>query len=113
MYRFTIPMMIVALGFGFHSAHATPQQGPPSRVVQFADLDLSRAEGAAVLYHRLQNAAETVCAPLDDTEPVRHMEFRECVQKAISVAVAKVNRPALSAYYRALMSGHCPTIQVG
>ena len=111
MYRFTTTMMIFALGLGFQSAHAAPPQDVPSRVVQFGDLDLSGSPGAAVLYRRLKGAAETVCDPLDDRQLARHMQFKACVQSAISTAVSKVDRPALTAYYEAHTSGYKLTIQ--
>ena len=111
MYRFTTTMMIFALGIGFQSAHASSQD-VHSMVVNFADLDLSRSEGAAVLYQRLKGAADIVCAPLDDRDPERHLGFRACVQQAISTAVAKVDRPALTAYYEAKTSRRNATIRI-
>jgi UrcA family protein len=99
MYRFTTTMTIFALALGFQSGHAAPPQNVPSVVVHFADLDLSRSEGATVLYQRLKGAAETVCAPIDDRR------FKPCVQNAISTAVAKVDKPALTAYYEAKTNG--------
>jgi UrcA family protein len=112
MYRFTTPTMMFALALGFQSAHAAPPQDVPSVVVQFADLDLSRSEGARVLYQRLKRAAEAICAPLDDRELARHMHFTACLQNAISTAVVKVNRPALTAYYTAKTNGRNATIQM-
>ena len=112
MYRFTIKMMIFALALGFQPAHAAPPENVPSVVVHFADLDLSRSEGATVLYQRLKGAAETVCAPLDDRNLARHMGFKACVQTAISTAVAKVDQPALTAYYRAQFKGRNATFQI-
>jgi len=112
MYRFTTTMMILALALGFQSAHAAPPQTGPAVVVHFADLDLSRGEGATVLYQRLQGAAETVCAPLDDRELARHMRFKACVQSAISTAVAKVDQPALTAYHENKTNGRNTIIQI-
>ena len=112
MYRFTTTMMIFALALGFQSAHAGSPQNVPSVVVHFGDLDLSRSEGATVLYRRLRSAAETVCAPLDDRGVARHMSFKACVQSAISTAVAKVDQPALTAYYEAKANRGNATIQI-
>jgi UrcA family protein len=112
MYRFTTTMMIFAMVLGFQSAHAAPPQAVPSVVVHFADLDLSRSAGATMLYQRLKGAAETVCAPLDDRDLARHMSFKACVQSAISTAVAKVDRPALTAYYEAKTNDRNATIQI-
>jgi UrcA family protein len=112
MYRFTATMMIFALALGFQPAHAAPLQDVPSVVVRFADLNLSRSEGARVLYRRLKGAAEAVCAPLDDRDAARHMSYKVCVQTAISTAVAKVNQPALTAYYAAKTNGRNAAIQI-
>lgn len=112
MYRFTTPAMMFALALGFQSAHAAPPWDVPSVVVRFADLDLSRSEGASVLYQRLKRAAETICAPLDDRELARHMRFTACLQSAISTAVVKVNKPALTAYYATKTNGRNATIQI-
>jgi UrcA family protein len=112
MYRFTTPLTILALGLGFQSAHAvTPEDPAPARAVQFADLDLSRTQDAAVLYERLRATADTVCAALDDRQLEKHISFRKCVKSAISSAVAKIDRPTLTAYYKARTSDHNSTIQ--
>ena len=112
MYRFTTTVMIFALALGFQSAYAAPPESVPSIVVHFADLDLSRSEGAAVLYQRLNGAAETVCAPLDGRHLGRHMSFKACVQAAISAALAKVDQRALAAYYEAKANPRNATIQI-
>ena len=112
MYRFTTPMTIFALAVGLQSPHAAPPENVPSAVVHFADLDLSRSAGVTVLYQRLQGAAETVCAPLDDRDLPRHMRFKACLLSAISRAVAQVDRPALTAYYEAKTKGRGATVQI-
>ena len=100
MYRFTSMVIISALALTC-VAYAEPAPDQPQVVVHFADLDLSSSQGAAVLYRRLRTAAETVCAPLDGRDLERHMRFEACEQSALSRAVAEVDRPALTEYYRA------------
>ena len=112
MYRFTTTMMIFALAIGFQSAYAAPPGNARSMVVKFADLDLSRSEGAAALYQRLEGAAKTVCGPLDSRDPWSHLSFIQCAQSAISTAVAKVDQPALTAYYEAKRNGRNATVQI-
>jgi UrcA family protein len=112
MYRFTTTMTILALGLGFQSAFAaSPGDPPPSRAVKFADLDLSRTQDAAVLYERLRSAAKTVCAPLDGQQIAQRMNFRKCVKSAIGSAVAEVDRPTLTAYYKARTGDHNSIVQ--
>jgi UrcA family protein len=82
------------------SASTATEDDHPSRVVKFADLDLSHSPGAAVLYTRIRSAAKAVCLP----EYNWLMEMREisgqCREQAIARAVADVNAPALTAYYQ-------------
>lgn len=112
MHHFTTTMMICALGLGLQSSHAaTPPEKVPFRVVRFADLDLSHSQGVAVLYRRLKGAAETVCGPRDDRALKQSMRLKACVQSAMATAVAKVDQPALTAYYEAQSGGHKSTIQ--
>jgi UrcA family protein len=69
--------------------------------VHFADLNLGSAGGASVLYRRLQKAANQVCDEVNTKDPGSASRLRACVSKAISAAVAQIDRPALTAYYRA------------
>ena len=69
-----------------------------SRVVKFADLNISNPSGAHVLYMRILAAAQVVCsyqAFATDTDKAR------CVHDAIADAVAKIDQPKLSAVYNA------------
>jgi UrcA family protein len=72
---------------------------PRSITVHFADLNTANSQGAATLYRRLQSAAASVCR---DPEPSKQLArvwaYTDCVHTAMSNAVAKVNRPALTAY---------------
>jgi UrcA family protein len=101
MNRFSTTTLTFALALGLQSAHADTPQGLPSVVVQYADLDVSHSTGASALYHRLRGAAETVCSPLDGRDLASRAAFNACVQSALNTAVAKVNQPALTGYYKA------------
>ena len=98
MYRLIPAMMIFALALGIQSAHAAAPQDLPSVAVRSADLDLSSADGITVLYQRIKNASEQVCAGFDGAGLTRRSVFRECVQTVIGNTVAEVNRPTLTAY---------------
>jgi len=68
------------------------------RTVKFADLNISGASGAHVLYMRILAAAQVVCSYnsfATDAGKAR------CVRDAIADAVTKINQPALSAVYNA------------
>jgi UrcA family protein len=69
--------------------------------VAFGDLDVSRPEGAAVLYRRIKAAAETVCSPYWATGFAARAVVYDCVRSAIAEAVTAVDQPALSQVYSA------------
>ena len=74
------------------------EPSPASRTVKFADLNISNASGAHVLYMRILAAAQVVCSHywfLTDGDKAR------CVRDAIADAVTKIDQPALSAVYSA------------
>src|SRR5258708_27757768 len=116
MYRFTTTMMIFVLGLGYQLANAASPGGVPSVTVHFADLDLSHSQGVTVLYRRLKDAAETVCAAQNGRDFGSQLRFKACWQAALSTAVTKLDQPALTAYYAAHFNGRngtsrplCPT----
>ncbi len=72
---------------------------PRSVTVRFADLNTASAQGAAVLYRRLNIAAESVCQDLEPGRELARMSaYANCMQTALGNAVVKVARPALTAY---------------
>jgi UrcA family protein len=74
---------------------------PPSRVVAYGDLDLSRDSGVATLYSRINSAARQVCEPVDPLLTKLQRERFDCRQLAVARAVSDVNSPALTSYYLA------------
>jgi UrcA family protein len=114
MYRFTSTMLIFALSLGAQLVHADPAPDALSVTVHFADLDLTRSAGAAVLYQRLKSAAETVCGgegSVRSRDLGSQKRFQECIWSTIGTAVANVDQPTLTAYYRAQVTGN-PTIRI-
>ena len=85
--------LVAALAAGF-TLPAGARDNVVSTIVKFGDLDLSTAEGGAALYARIRKAAQQVCWEADPFGSTRR-----CVDKAITDAVTKVNRPALFAVY--------------
>jgi UrcA family protein len=90
---------------GGYSHDESMMDAPPKYVVHFADLDLSRIEGAIALYARLRHAAHIVCRPLDSTTLLVDEAHRACMDKAITDAVTSVNRPLLSRYHQLRTKG--------
>ena len=112
MYRLTTAITIFGLGLGAQLTYATPPQDVHFVEVHFSDLDLTRSEGAAALHQRLYGAAKTVCASLDARDLASQMRFKDCVQTGVGSAVAKIDRPVLTAYYKAHTNGRHAAIQI-
>jgi UrcA family protein len=71
--------------------------GLPSKRVSYADLDISSAAGAKVLYSRIVAAAHQVCALSGYKDLGAMQRVNGCVDRAINHAVKEVDSPALSA----------------
>jgi len=74
-------------------------EAPESRTVNFADLDITRIENAAVLFTRIRGAAKSVCdGYYSSRDLVRKQQYAACYRTAMSNAVAKVDEPVLTDY---------------
>jgi len=97
--------LIVIAGFSIpcFTAVALPAAagvlGPDVATVQFGDLDISRWQGATVLYNRIRNAAADICAPLGDTG--FQDKLRTCVDETVDDAVIRLRNPELNSVYSA------------
>jgi UrcA family protein len=104
----------IVLGFSatIASANTASSQsvsyGVNQTTVRFADLDLSKLDGAAVLYSRLNQAAANVCSQLDSKRLGMAAQYQSCVKQAISGAVTNVGRPMLSQYHESRSQGAKP-----
>ena len=90
------------------AATIVPGDEVPARTVKFADLNLTRSEGAAMLYARISAAAREVCQPATTWVPQLLFRAYRCREEAIARAVADVNAPVLTSYYVAKIK---PTIE--
>ncbi len=80
---------------------ATVQRPARSTTVQFGDLSLATPNDVAALYHRINLAAKRVCGSRAFTGIYYTLpEYRSCVADAVRNAVASVNRPSLTEFYR-------------
>jgi UrcA family protein len=90
--------LIVAAAFATApAAHA--DTAPPRITVQYGDLDLGRAAGAATLYARLHAAAGAVCGSAHPSDVRAVMSVRLCREQAIARAVASVDHPGFSEWH--------------
>jgi UrcA family protein len=88
-----------AFGSGAVCAPSTSAQAQEvqSKVVRFADLDITKPAGAKVLYGRIRAAAHEVCDQSAGSDPILRPAVHACIDKAIDDAVRKLNAPALTA----------------
>jgi UrcA family protein len=82
------------------------------QVVSYSDLNLGSRAGVALLYKRIQKAANEVC---DNPPPRRQLRFvterKDCSARALNRAVAQIGVPALDALHLA-KTGHSKSAQV-
>jgi UrcA family protein len=86
----------IALAQPAAAAEAT-RDSTTSYSVGYSDLDVSKIQGAKILYLRIRHAAETVC---ESTATWGKKEGEACVNKAINDAVARVDAPLLTQYFQ-------------
>ena len=102
MMKCILPSALLATLVGPMAAVASMikrSDAAPQRVVKFADLDLTRSEGAAVLYSRISAAAREVCVP-PYAGPRMQSRMDECRHRAIAKAVDDVGSATLTKYYQ-------------
>lgn len=78
---------------------APENDGVPSRVVRFADLNLQSREGIRALYSRIRTAAQEVCEPVYFRAAQSNISRRRCQERAIEQAVAAVGSQSLTAFH--------------
>jgi UrcA family protein len=90
---------VIASIFFCGNATAHDADGPPQRVVSYADLNLDNSAGVKVLYRRLSQAARAVCQPMPSAPFLRKVELKRCERNAMNDAIATINNANLTAYY--------------
>jgi UrcA family protein len=90
---------------------ALPADDGYSVRVKFTDLDLDHQAGIAKLYVRIKSAARRVCDQQAIDEPAKQT-YPVCVKRAMSTAVARIDRPMLSEYFAQLGSKPAKTAPV-
>jgi UrcA family protein len=104
-------VMLTVLTSGFLALPAMAGGDEPLKTtVKFADLDITKAPGAQVLFNRIRRGAEQVCAPLESRELSMRASWTACIDKAISDAVATIHQPALFAVYSAQTGKPAPEV---
>ena len=86
-----------------HTEYATVVAKPDlrARAVNYGDLNLQRQEGVAILYRRIQTAANHACSATNKKSPQVALRIRECALDATTRAVTQVGVPALMTLHAA------------
>lgn len=77
-----------------------PEVSIQSRAVNYADLNLRKAEDAQALYTRLRRTAEAVCEDTHRKSLREMIEQRECKEIALDQAVREVGHAGLSSIHQ-------------
>lgn len=80
--------------------YARPGERPASisRVVDYADLDLSRAKDVAMLKERVSYTARRICTDLGESQPTQNNLGRSCQDNAIRDAMSRFEVASVDAY---------------
>jgi UrcA family protein len=96
-----VALLICGAEAALFAADASAADLPQSLSVHYADLNLDRPADVATLYHRIAAAAEYICRPrLLTGQHLPEPGYQVCFNDAVTQAVARVDRPALSAYHQ-------------
>jgi UrcA family protein len=71
-----------------------------SEAIRYSDLDLSTANGARTLLHRIDLAARRVCGSEPSHSPLEPRSaafYRQCVADSVDATVARIDAPLLTA----------------
>lgn len=94
-------MLAIAAGTSAVPALAASPAPVAQQTLSYSHLDLNSTAGVRNLYGRIRKAAEAVCGPRQATgSRVTLQQWRDCRDRAVSEAVARLDKPALNAYHR-------------
>jgi UrcA family protein len=96
--KFAVVIATSFLAFSSLAAQATTPADVDSVEVHFGDLNLDRKAGIVTLYQRIKGASKRVCKALDGQTIVSKSAYATCVDRALSTAIARIDRPMLSQY---------------
>jgi len=75
-----------------------------SKKIGYSDLDLDQPANVAVLYERINKAANTVCTDTTAIWGYHRRNFNRCFEKTVTKAVSGINNDALTALHQGLVT---------
>jgi UrcA family protein len=91
---------VVSLAGAAAYADTVPANPSPLRVVRYKDLNLDQPRDVARLFSRISSAADGVCGPRSYGGYPETAAHASCCHDAVARAVARVDHPALTAYFQ-------------
>jgi UrcA family protein len=96
-----VALSIAPLACAAAYADSQPIGFSHSLVVRYQDLNLNQTHDVARLYARINLAADKLCGPRSLTGAyVKSADYASCFNDTVAQTVARVNHPAVSAYFR-------------
>lgn len=102
VFKFTLLGLSIAVIPAISSAADTTKvTNGNALTVNYSDLDLTKSEGAKVLYRRLQTAANQVCSVRTGSRDVFNVAIAKskCVKSAMADAIRSIHNDQLDALY--------------
>ncbi|MBL8265648.1 UrcA family protein [Steroidobacter sp.] len=104
-YIVILTAIVAQLAAGYASADTDRTDDVPKIVVSLAGLSLATPKGVDIAYDRIRSAAKIVCHVDQSRELGQAARARACFKTAVADAVAKIDRPLLSALHASRMGG--------
>jgi UrcA family protein len=104
-FSLSAALAVAALAMTPSFAAAADARAPHEVTVYYDELNMSTERGATALYSRLRAASREVCAPLEGRDLRQRAAFNACYSQALSNAVARVNRTAVTALHVRVAKG--------
>jgi UrcA family protein len=96
-----VTVVVLSMASSALYAGSAPDEIQHSTAVHYADLNLNETAGVAALYRRIIAAASRVCGQRTLTGSNYPLpEYIRCYNEAIATAIARVDRPQLTAYHQ-------------
>jgi UrcA family protein len=98
--KITTHLMLIGILVGANAFAGQPDDQVQKETVKFQELNVDTPAGVTALYQRIHSAARRVCNVGEDRNLGMQQQAKTCASEAEAGAIARVNSPALTAYYR-------------
>jgi len=103
--KFSLAAALAASVLALTPSFEADPTAPREVAVYYDELNMNSDRAAATLYSRLRAASRQVCSALDSRELRQRAAFNACFEHALSNAVERVNRTAVTALHMKAVKG--------